>query len=153
PATATEVTKFLETTKKDTAAMWPAGLVEVTVDGRAAYLPESDVDAARAAPDPDLVRLLPPLDPFLQGRDRDLLVPDAAHRKALWRIIGNPGAVLSGGEIVGLWRAKAAGRKVAITVEPFGKLPRAITKAAESEAERVAAARGFTEARFAVAAQ
>ncbi|CRK57126.1 hypothetical protein [Alloactinosynnema sp. L-07] len=150
PATTADAAAFLETTKKEAAAMWPSGLAEITVDGRATSLPESEVDTLRAAPDPDLVRLLPPLDPFLQGRDRDLLVPDAAHRKALWRVIGNPGAVLAGGEIVGTWRAKASGRKLAITVEPFTKLTRATTRAAKAESQRVAAARGFAEATFAV---
>ncbi|WP_436498080.1 winged helix DNA-binding domain-containing protein [Actinokineospora sp. HUAS TT18] len=150
PATVAEVAAFLETTRKEATAMWPDGLAEVTVDGRAAFLPESDVDTLRSAPDPDPVRLLPPLDPFLQARDRDLLVPDPAHRKALWRIIGNPGAVLAGGEIVGTWRAKAGGRKLAITVEPFTKLTRATQKAAETEAQVAAAARGYDEAKFAV---
>ena len=40
------------------------------------------------------MRLLGPFDPFLQARDREVVVPDPAHRKDLWRTLGRPGGVL-----------------------------------------------------------
>ncbi|MBC6446067.1 winged helix DNA-binding domain-containing protein [Actinokineospora sp. HBU206404] len=142
PAGKAEAAAFLETTRSEAAAMWPDGLVEVTVDGRTAHLPEDSVAALRDAPDPRLVRLLPPFDPLLQSRDRDLLVPDARRRKQLWRPIGNPGAVLADGEIVGVWRTKATARKVTVTVTAFERLTKAVTAEIEAEAEHVARARG-----------
>lgn len=56
------------------------------------------------------VRLLPSGDPYylLWGADRELLVPDAARRGALWTSRVWPGAVLIGGEIVGTWRRAEA---------------------------------------------
>ncbi|SDI15946.1 Winged helix DNA-binding domain-containing protein [Actinokineospora alba] len=146
PAGKAEAAAFLETIRAEAAAMWPDGLSEVTVDGRTAYLPEDALAALRDAPDPRLVRLLPPFDPLLQARDRDLLVPDAGRRKELWRPIGNPGAVLADGEIVGAWRTKATARKITITVTPFQRLIKTVTAAIEAEAEHVARARGVADA-------
>ncbi len=64
--------------------------------------PAYRADARPAAP----ARLLPSGDAYflLQGADRDILVPDAKHRGALWTPRVWPGAVLVEGEIVGTWR-------------------------------------------------
>lgn len=52
------------------------------------------------------VRLLPSGDAWflLQGRDRELLVPEAGRRAELWTSRVWPGALLVGGEVVGTWR-------------------------------------------------
>ena len=52
------------------------------------------------------------------------VVPDEKSRKDLWRIIGRPGAVLVGHEILGSWRPRASGKKLRIAVNPWsGTLP------------------------------
>jgi hypothetical protein len=146
PATVAEAAGYLGTNQKEAREMWPDGLVEIEVDGRVCYLPEDRVDELRTAPPPGVVRLLPALDPWLQARDRELIVPREADRKALWRILGNPGGVLAGGEIVGTWRAKVAGkRRLQVGVTAFGRLSPATRKAIEAEAEVLAAARGAAE--------
>ncbi|MCM0674360.1 winged helix DNA-binding domain-containing protein, partial [Micromonospora phytophila] len=85
----------------------------------------------------------PPGDPFLQARDRDVLVPEKAHHRELWRIIGNPGALLVDGEIRGTWRAKQAAKaRLDLTVTPFETMPKRLRQEIEAEAETVRAARG-----------
>jgi hypothetical protein len=78
-------------------------------------------------------RLLPSGDAYwlLQGRDRELLVPDARQRAGLWTPRVWPGAVLVGGEIVGTWRR--AQEKLA--VDPWRRLTPAERAAVEAEAE------------------
>ncbi len=147
PATRADVAGYLGTSPTAIRPVWPADVVEVRVDGRRAWLPEEQVDALRAAPPPPFVRLLPPSDPFLQGRDRALLVPERAHQKAVWRIIGNPGAVLVGGDVAGVWRAKAATRRLDVTVQAFGALSATARRAVEAEAARLAASRGLADVR------
>lgn len=148
PAGAAEAAGFCSTTAKTVKGNWPVDLAEVLVDGRPAYLPAEDLPALENPPEPDVVRLLPPWDPFLQARDRTLLVPDKARQKEVWKILGNPGALLADGELAGTWRAKGSGRKrLEFTLTPFWPLPAPVKKAAEAEAERVAAARGFADLR------
>jgi len=83
----------------------------------------------RAAP----ARLLPSGDAYflLQGRDRELLVPDPARRAALWTSRVWPGAVLVGGEVVGTWRRAGA----VVTAECWRRLSRAERDAVAAEAE------------------
>jgi winged helix DNA-binding protein len=142
PATMNEIAAFLGTTQKIARTMLPDDVVEVRADGRKAYLLESDVDAVRKPREPDVVRLVPPFDPLLQPRERELIVPDEGQRKTLWRMIGNPGAVLVDGEVLGSWKAKLARKRLAITVEEFAPLTRAWKKKVAEEADRVAIARG-----------
>ncbi|MFI5262687.1 MAG: DNA glycosylase AlkZ-like family protein, partial [Candidatus Limnocylindrales bacterium] len=55
-------------------------------------------------------RLLPSGDAYflVHGADRELLVPDSAHRRTLWTPRVWPGALLVAGEIVGTWRRAQA---------------------------------------------
>ncbi len=149
PATLAEAAGYLGTSQRAIRAAWPSDLVEVRVDGRRTWIPPEQADGLRDAPPrADAVRLLPPSDPYLQARDRDLLVPDKARQKAVWRILSNPGAVLVGGEIAGVWRARGAGKaRLEITVQPFDGVTAGDRALIEAEAERVAAARGATDVR------
>jgi hypothetical protein len=139
PATVGDVAGYLEARRADVAAVWSDdGLAEVSVDGKSAWLPDDCVDALRAAPEPDLVRLLGPFDPFMQARDRALVVPDKSVYKTLWPVLGRPGVLLVEGEVAGVWRTKASGPKLTITVEPFGPQPKSVWTRVDAEAERIA---------------
>jgi hypothetical protein len=85
------------------------------------------------APPPAPARLLPSGDAYylLQGADRELLVPEAGPRAALWTSRVWPGAVLVRGELVGTWRR--AGPK--LTVETWRRLSADERQAVEREAE------------------
>ena len=84
--------------------------------------------AAPAAP----ARLLPSGDIYwlLQGRDRDLLVPDTIRRPQLWTSRVWPGALLVHGEIAGIWRRDAAN----VSIETWRRLSPAEREAVETEA-------------------
>ena len=77
-------------------------------------------------------RLLPSGDAYflLQGADRELLIPDADRRGALWTPRVWPGAVLVEGEVVGTWRRAEA----TVSVQPWRRLSRAARDAVETEA-------------------
>jgi hypothetical protein len=147
PATDADFAGYLDARRADITKLWPDDLVEVSVEGRRAYLPADRVDAVRTPPEPARVRLLGAFDPYLQARDRDVLVPDRSVHKALWPVLGRPGALLVGGEVAGTWRTKAAGTRLTITVETFTPVADSTWSAVEEEAERVAEVRGATDVR------
>jgi hypothetical protein len=78
-------------------------------------------------------RLLPSGDAYflLQGRDRELLVPEASRRSALWTSRVWPGGVLVDGEIAGTWRRALS----TVTIQTWRRLSRAARDAVEAEAE------------------
>lgn len=143
PASVADVGAFLDIRRPDLQAIWPADLVAVAPDR---WLPAADVTTFESPRAPDVVRLLAPFDPWLQQRDRALLVPEPLLRKRLWGVIGRPGAVLVDGEVVGRWRARKAGRRLAVTVEPFGGLADQVREQVVVEAQRVAVVRGLPSA-------
>jgi hypothetical protein len=152
PATPADAARFVGTSQAELRKVWPDDLAEVRVDGRTGWLPADDLAALDGVPRPRLVRLLPPSDPYLQARDRDLLVPDKTRQSEVWRMLGNPGALLVDGEIAGVWRAKMARKsRLEITATPFESLPARIRSAIDDEAHVLAAARGATDARVEVA--
>ena len=73
-----------------------------------------------------------------------MIVPDASRHKALWPVIGRPGAVLAGTEIVGTWRPRASGDKLTLRLDLWSKIDKRIRAAVEGEAEKLAAHRGST---------
>lgn len=77
-------------------------------------------------------RLLPSGDAYflLWGADRELLVPQARQRAALWTTRVWPGALLVNGEIVGVWRRSAAD----VAIEPWRRLSSKEQQAVEAEA-------------------
>jgi hypothetical protein len=99
-----------------------------------AWILARDEPALRApAGPPAAARLLPSGDAYflLQGADRELLVPQAERRSALWTSRVWPGAVLVAGELAGTWRRSHGD----LTIQRWRRLSRAERDAVEAEAE------------------
>ncbi|GAB2990555.1 DNA glycosylase AlkZ-like family protein [Saccharothrix stipae] len=140
PAGPSEVANYFGAPVREVKDRWPDDLVAIS---KRAWLPADRVEAFENPPEPEVVRLLPPLDPYLNARDRDLLVPDKAHQKQVWRILGRRGALLVDGEVLGTWQAKATGSRLDVKVSPFVPLDPGMFA---EEATRLAAARGLDRA-------
>jgi hypothetical protein len=138
PARVTDFGDWAGLAKPHARRVWASVAAEVTeVEGGS--LLSDDVAEYESPPAASGVRLIPPGDPYLQKPNRRLLAPDDELRKRLFRPVGSPGAVLKDGRLVGLWRARAKGKKVEVSVEKIGRLARGPI---EDEARRVAALRG-----------
>jgi hypothetical protein len=143
PATPKHVADYLDAPLKDVKARWPDDVIEVIVGRETRSLLAADEKALTSA-DATLTRLLGPFDLFLQARDRATLVPDTAHAKQLWPVLGRPGAVLVDGELVGTWRPRGSGKALTVAVQPWHKLSDATRKAVTEQAERLAACRAVS---------
>ena len=143
PATPKQVAGFLDAPLADVTARWPDDTVEVTVDGERRWALTADADRLTAGP-ATATRLLGPFDPYLQTRDRALLVADPARAKTLWPTLGRPGAVLVDGEVVGTWRPRKAGKRLSLQVDLWDPVTPAARAEIGEQAERLAAYRQLT---------
>jgi hypothetical protein len=113
-----------------------AELLPATTPIGEGWMLASDEEAMRAAAKPSTppapARLLPSGDTFflLQGRDRELVVPDARDRARLWTSRVWPGALLVAGEIAGTWRRDGA----QLDIEPWRNLTKRERLSVETEA-------------------
>ncbi len=148
PTTSGHFAEWAGITKSDAKQRWAAVAdTLVPVRGtRKGFVLEEDLAALDEVPAATGVRLLPAKDAFLQARDRDLLFPDPAHRKAVFPTLGGPGVVLHEALPVGTWRGTAKGKRYQVRVEPFSRLTKATWADIEEEAERVAHVRGHESA-------
>jgi hypothetical protein len=98
-----------------------------------AWILSQDEPTYNAAPAPAApARLLPSGDSYflLWGGDRELLVPNVDHQRALWTSRVWPGALLVEGEVVGTWRRA----QETVTIETWRRLTRNARHAIEAEA-------------------
>lgn len=147
-STMADVVKVVDGAAKDIKARRPVDAVTVTVTdhpGRAERWALAD-DAAWLDGDAEIeertVRLLGPFDPYLQLQDRELLVPEEANRKDLWRILGRPGGIVADGELLGSWRPRSTGKSFSVELDPWSRLTKADRSRIDLEAERLATFRG-----------
>jgi hypothetical protein len=96
------------------------------------WILSKDEPTFRAKPTPPSpARLLPSGDTFFLfwDQDRELVVPDAKQRAALWTTRVWPGALLLDGEVVGVWRRNAH----EVSVEVWRILEKREREAVEAE--------------------
>jgi uncharacterized protein YcaQ len=117
-------------------------VAEVDVEGTQGWMLREHADQAAAEEPPErLVRLLPGFDMWVIGAARDAAVLlDPAEKKRVYRNQGwiSP-VLLVNGRMDGVWKHERKGRRLTVTIEPFGKLPKWARKEAEAEAERLRA--------------
>ncbi|MDQ0259341.1 winged helix DNA-binding domain-containing protein [Sinomonas atrocyanea] len=144
PSTPEHFGQWAGTHPRHAAALWracAAELVPVDAGGQPRWVHRADLEALRAAPRPAGLRLLPPLDPWVQTRDRELLAPPTQHHR-VWRAAGWPGTVVHRGRIVALWRARSRGSLLRFDVDPLAPLGARARALLEREAQALALFRG-----------
>lgn len=136
PATASGFATWAGVTTRAAGEVFDAlsgSMVPVRPPTGDAWILADDEPTLRDTPGPVApARLLPSGDAYflLWRADRDLLVPDPDHRRALWPSRVWPGAVLVDGEIVGTWRRA----QHTVSIETWGRLSRTARQAVEAEA-------------------
>ena len=114
----------------------------VRVLGRTRWALIRDRDSLTAPPEqPGRLILLGPHDPYLDLRDRWVVLPDPALQRRVWRTVSNPGALVQGGKILGTWTAKVRGERMGLRIDAWDDLTTWQRRQAEEQAQAYAAFR------------
>lgn len=113
--------------------------MEVNLEGRRAWLHAEHLPDWDAPDEPQDVRFLPPHDPYMQQRDRQVLAADKKLQRTTWRTVGRPGVVLLIGEIAAVWRPEKRGRRQKLNVTPIVTLAQPARSLFEAEAQTLVA--------------
>lgn len=119
PATVDSFMKWLGCTTLQGHRLWKLMSEEieaVSVEGKKAYILKTDKEAIMSAQLPERQYLmLSGHDPYLDQRDREILLPDKAQHPQIWQMVSNPGAVIDKGEIIGVWKSQK--KKTGLEIE------------------------------------
>ena len=75
---------------------------------------------------------------------RDVLLPDKALQKLVWRTVGNPGAVVLDGRISGVWTARTVRDRLELSVTAWQAFSARQQSMLEIRAQEYAAFRGLS---------
>ena len=144
PALPSHFQSWLGCSPRQAKRLWGAvreELAPVEVEGRRRWALLEDLEALARGEAGERLLLLGPHDPYLDLRDRDTILAEPAYQRQVWRTVGNPGAVVLGGRVVGLWTVRTRGDRLDAAVTLFEDLPAPRRSALAELAERCAAFR------------
>lgn len=149
PATYHDLARWWNGGGVSTARQWIAALGDevtaVELDGQRAWMLMADAQEARELPPIRSVRLLPGFDQYVVAASyhAESLLPGNL-RQRVYRPQGwlSP-VLLVNGRMLGTWRHEIKGNRIDVTIETFVEQPLWVRRAAEIEAERLAAFLGF----------
>jgi hypothetical protein len=143
PATARDFAFWSGISMKEVTAVWKSiedEFSEVELEDRKAYTLREDEAALRKSSlkNPNL-RLLANFDVFLLAHAGKSHIVHDRHYKKIYRNQGwiSP-VILLDGKVIGTWSHKMTGKKRAIALHPFEKLPKSLDAQIEFETQRIA---------------
>lgn len=117
-------------------------IVPVQVEGKTCYILSADMDSLLSAEsDGEKLILLGAHDPYLDMKDRTIILENKLFHKTVWRFVANPGVVLKGGRIIGTWKAKTLKNKLDISITAWETVTSAEQQTLKQLAEEYAAFR------------
>lgn len=149
PASQSGLAAWLGCSPRQAARLWNGiapELEPVQVPGGTRYLLACEREALAAAqPGDQSLLLLGPHDPYLDLRDRAVVLADPVLQRRVWKTVANPGAVLKDGRVIGVWQARPAKEALGISVSVWEDLQTPERGALERLAEEYAV---FRQARL-----
>lgn len=121
PTTSDAFASWLGCSGKQAQRMWKSISDEMEpvkiFDGKNAFILSKDRDLLHSPPSlqRDLL-LLGGHDPYLDQRDRHILLENKMLQQKVWRLVTNPGVILQHGVIIGIWTTKKKGQGVEVNM-------------------------------------
>lgn len=145
PATVDHFMSWVGCSKAQAKRLWNGIADEMTpveFAGRTCYLLSVAYETLLQAENTnDRLILLGAHDPYLDLRDRSVILTNKTQQKAVWRFVANPGVVLKGGRIIGIWKGKALKNKLDLSITLWAPTASAEQKELKQLAEEYAAFR------------
>lgn len=146
PATLRAFADWLGSTPAQAKRLWQQieeELEPVTAAGKKAFILQSDRESFRCADTEEALLLLGPHDPYLDIRDRAILLEDTAAQRQVWPTVGNPGVILKSGKIIGIWKTRIQREKLSVTTTLWQPLSTPEQRELEKQLEGYAIFRGL----------
>lgn len=146
PATLRAFADWLGSTPAQAKRLWQQieeELEPVTAAGKKAFILQSDRESFRCADTEEALLLLGPHDPYLDIRDRAILLEDTAAQRQVWPTVGNPGVILKSGKIIGIWKTRIQREKLSVTTTLWQPLSSPEQRELERQMEGYASFRGL----------
>lgn len=145
PATMDSFTAWLGCSRQQAKRLWNGVKEEmepVLVGKKTCYLLSADMESLLHPGRSDSrLMLLGAHDPYLDIRDRAVLLDNPALQKSVWKTVANPGAIIKGGRIAGIWKTKTGKDKLDVEMTLFEPLELAERKKLKELAEEYGAFR------------
>ena len=125
PAGSSDFQSWLGCSPRQARRLWGQlgeELEPVEVQGKTKWALARDLAGLSSGEEGERLLLLGPHDPYLDLRDRETVLPDKLLRRQVWKTVGNPGAVLLGGRVAGIWTVRTKGERMDVTVTLFEPL-------------------------------
>lgn len=146
PATLRAFADWLGSTPAQAKRLWQQieeELEPVTAAGKKAFILQSDRESFRCADTEEALLLLGPHDPYLDIRDRAILLEDTAAQRQVWRTVGNPGVILKSGKIIGIWKTRTQRENLSVSTTLWEPLSAPEQRELEKQLEGYAIFRGL----------
>jgi len=145
PATVDYFMSWLGCSQRQAHRLWNTITDEmepVQVDGKNRYMLSRDMESLLYSGDSEAgLLLLGAHDPYLGMKDRTIILENKSFHKAVWKFIGNPGVILKGGRIIGIWKTKTLKDKLDISMTMWETIQSSEQRVLKSLAEEYAAFR------------
>ena len=145
PATLDSFISWLGCSKKQAHRLWNTISDEmgpVQVEGKNCYMLSEDMDSLLCAESSgEKLILLGAHDPYLDMKDRAVILVNKSFHKTVWKFAVNPGVVLKGGCIIGIWKTKTMKDKLDISMTLWESAQYSEQQVLKSLAEEYAAFR------------
>lgn len=126
PSTESSFMDFLGCSRQQAKRLWGAIAEEtepVSIGKQTRYILSEDLETLLSADEQeDKLLLLGAHDPYLDIKDRAVLLENPTLQKKIWKTVANPGVILKGGRIVGMWKTKTWKNQFDISMELFEDL-------------------------------
>ena len=146
PATLRAFADWLGSTPAQAKRLWQQieeELEPVTAAGKKAFILQSDRESFRCADTEEALLLLGPHDPYLDIRDRAILLEDTAAQRQVWPTVGNPGVILKSGKIIGIWKSRTQRENLSVSTTLWEPLSSPEQRELERQMEGYASFRGL----------